>query len=60
MTTLAYSENGVGTGSTSYAATIALLGNYIAGSFIMAADGHGGSPTTEGQTEQPLVTHPRA
>ena len=65
-TTLAYSENDAGTGSTltasdgRHAAAIALLGNYIAGSLVVAADGHGGALTTEGQTAQPLLAHPRA
>jgi hypothetical protein len=67
MTTLAYSENGAGTGSTliasdnSHAATIALLGNYIAGSFVIGADGHGGTLVKEApQAEQPPpLTHPR-
>jgi hypothetical protein len=45
-----------------HAASIALLGNYMAGSFVTAADGHGGmlvkqTPLSE---QQPLLTHPRA
>jgi hypothetical protein len=65
QTALAYAENGAGTGSTlavsdSHAATIALLGNYIAGSLVMGAAGHGtlvkDTPPSE---QQPLLTHPR-
>ena len=38
---------------------IALLGNYMAGSFAAAADGHGGTLVTEAQTGQaPLLAHP--
>jgi hypothetical protein len=49
QTMLAYSENVAGTGGTltvsdgRHAAANALLGNYIAGSFVAAADGHGGT-----------------
>ena len=43
-----------------HAAAIALLGNYIAGSFVAVADGHGGTLITEGQPAQPLLAHPRA
>jgi hypothetical protein len=48
QTTLAYSENAAATGGTltvsdgRHTATIALLGNYMAGSFVTTADGHGG------------------
>ena len=65
-TTLAYTENAAGTGGTltvsdgRHTAAIALLGNYMAGSFVAVADGHGGTLITEGQPEQPLVAHPRA
>jgi hypothetical protein len=66
--TLAYSQNAADTGGTltvtdgRHAASIALLGNYMAGSFVTAADGHGGmlvkqTPLSE---QQPLLTHPRA
>ena len=42
-----------------HAANIALLGNYIAGSFAAAADGHGGTlVTVASQTAQLLLTHP--
>ena len=67
QTTLAYSENATGTGGTltvsdgRHAASIALLGNYMAGSFVATADGHGGTLITERQAhEQTLLGHPRA
>jgi autotransporter passenger strand-loop-strand repeat protein len=66
-TTLAYSENAAGTGGTltvsdgRHAASIALLGSYTAGSFVAAADGHGGTLVTQAQPQQqPLVIHPKA
>jgi autotransporter passenger strand-loop-strand repeat protein len=66
-TTLAYAENAAGTGGTltvsdgRHAASIALLGNYIAGSFAAAPDGHGGTLVTQLQPQQqPLLTHPQA
>jgi hypothetical protein len=52
-TTLAYAENAAGTGGTltvsdgRHAASIALLGTYMAASFVMTADGHGGTLVTE-------------
>ncbi len=65
QTTLAYSENTAGTGGTltvsegRHAAAIALIGSYIAGSFVLGADGHGGTLVTEAsQTAPPLLTHP--
>jgi hypothetical protein len=65
-TTLAYAENSAGTGGTltvsdgRHAAAIALLGNYIAGSFVIGADGHGGTLLTEASLPaQPLLAHPR-
>ena len=66
QTTLAYAENAADTGGTltvtdgRHAASIALLGNYMAGSFVTAADGHGGTLVTEAsQTgQQPLLAHP--
>jgi autotransporter passenger strand-loop-strand repeat protein len=67
QTTLAFAANATGTGSTltvsdgRHAAAIALLGNYIAGSFAVGGDGHGGTLVPETpQTAQPLLTHPRA
>ena len=43
-----------------HAAAFALLGNYMAGSFVAVADGHGGTLITEAnpQQQQPLLTHP--
>jgi len=63
---LGYSENANDTGGTltvkngTHVAKIALLGNYIAASFVTAADGHGGTLITEApQTDQqPLLTQP--
>jgi hypothetical protein len=64
-TTLGYSANGSGTGGAlavsdgTRAATIALLGNYMAGSFVTAADGHGGTLVTAAPTANaPLLTTP--
>jgi hypothetical protein len=60
--TLAYAENNADAGGTltvtdgRHAAAIAFLGNYMATSFVTAADGHGGTLTTEGtQTANQLV-----
>jgi hypothetical protein len=66
--TLAYAENTAGTSGTltvsdgRHAASIALLGNYIAGSFVTAADGHGATLVTEGSpgSQQPLLARPQA
>ena len=65
QTTLAYAANASGTGGTltvtdgRHAAAIALLGNYMAGSLVTAADGHGGTLISQAQTQQqPLLTHP--
>jgi hypothetical protein len=43
-----------------HTAAIALLGNYMAGSFVAVADGHGGTLVTETNAQQPplLLTHP--
>jgi hypothetical protein len=64
-TTLAYAENAAGTGGTltvsdgRHAAAVALLGNYIAGSFVIGADGHGGTLVTDAsQTAPALLTRP--
>jgi hypothetical protein len=65
-TTLAYAENAAATGGTltvsdgRHAASIASLGNYIAGSFAITADAHGGTLISQiQQTEQkPLLAHP--
>jgi hypothetical protein len=65
QTTLAYSENATGTGGTltvsdrGKAASIVLLGSYMAGSFVAAAEGHAGTQVTQAQPQQqPLLTHP--
>ena len=43
-----------------HAASIALLGNYMAGSFVTTADGHGGTLITEASqvAQQPLLARP--
>jgi hypothetical protein len=49
----------VAQGGTVQSANIALFGNYIAGSFVTAAGGQGGSVvSTTSQGEPPLLTHP--
>jgi len=66
QTTLAYAQNGAGEGGTltvtdgRHAAAFALLGNYMAGSFVAVTDGQGGTLITEAnpQQQQPLLTHP--
>jgi len=66
--TLGYSENDSGTGGTlsvsdgTHAANIALLGNYMAASFVTAADGHGSTLVTETspQTGSSLLAQPHA
>jgi hypothetical protein len=67
QTTLAYAENAAGAGGMltvtdgRHAASIALLGNYMAGSFVATADGHGGTVITEESqaTQHPLLAQPR-
>jgi hypothetical protein len=68
-TTLGYSANGAGTGGMlsindgSNSANIALLCNYIAGSFVAANDGHGGTVITDPATiasNQPQLTQSHA
>ena len=61
-TTLGYSENSSDTGGIlsvkegTHIAKLALLGNYMATSFVAAADGHGGTLITEAaQTANQLV-----
>ena len=65
--TLAYAENATGTGGTlivgdgRHTAAIALLGNYMVGSFAATADGHGGTLITEALEKaglQPLLARP--
>ena len=63
--TLAYSENSnapsLGATEGRFAAALALLGNYMAGSFVAAGDGHGGALVTQAQPLQlPLLTRPQA
>ena len=65
QTTLAYAKHVADAGGTltvsdgRHAASVALLGSYIAGSFVIAADGHGGTLLTAAeQTQQPQLTHP--
>jgi hypothetical protein len=43
-----------------HAASIALFGNYMAGSFVTTADGHGGTLLTQAAKtgQQQLLTHP--
>ncbi len=64
-TTLAYSANGNNSGGNLtvsdglHAQTVALLGQYMASSFVMASDGHGGTMITDPPSnQQPLLTHP--
>ncbi|PWT93576.1 MAG: hypothetical protein C5B56_00500, partial [Proteobacteria bacterium] len=66
-TTLAYSENPANTGGTltvtdgRHAAAVALLGNYMAGSFAIVGDGHGGTLVTDAApAAQTLLAHPKA
>jgi autotransporter passenger strand-loop-strand repeat protein len=68
-TTLGYSENSSQTGGAlmvsdgAHSANVALLRNYMAASFVTAADGHGGTLVTEASqtaNQQPLLTHPHA
>ena len=43
-----------------HAASVVLFGNYMAGSLVTAADGHGGTLVTAAeQTPQPLLGRPR-
>ncbi len=66
QTTLAYATNSGGTGGLltvtdgRHAAGIASLGNYMAASFVITGDGHGGTPITPAQQAelQPRVTTP--
>jgi hypothetical protein len=63
QTTLAYAANAAGGTLTisdgRHAAAIALLGNYMAGTFTATADVHGGTLITEAPTgQQPLLAHP--
>jgi hypothetical protein len=66
QTTLAYAVGATGAGCTltissdRHVASIALLGNYMAGSFVITADGHDRTLIREGETGPPLLAHPRA
>jgi hypothetical protein len=57
----AYMPNGGNTGGTlsvtdgTHAANIALLGQYIASSFVTASDGHGGTRVTDPPSTQPQI-----
>jgi hypothetical protein len=61
-TTLGYAANGSNTGTLTvgdgtHTANLALLGSYMASSFVTASDGHGGTLITEAaQAAQPLLT----
>jgi hypothetical protein len=68
QTTLGYSPNSNGTAGTlaitdgTHSAKIALLGNYIASSFVMGSDNHGGTillTTAAESGNQSLLTHPQ-
>ena len=42
-----------------HAGAVALLGNYLAGSFVTTANGHGSTLVTEASSEQrPLLSYP--
>ncbi len=62
--TLGYSENTTDTGGTlivsngGAATSIALLGNYMAASFVTTPDGHGGTLVTEATQTPPTLAHP--
>jgi hypothetical protein len=64
--TLGYAANG-GNGGTlavsdgSHTANLALLGNYMASTFVAASDGHGGTLIAEASqtAQQPLLTAPQ-
>jgi hypothetical protein len=67
--TLGYLANSNKTGGTltvndgTHTATLALLGQYIAGSFVAMSDGHGGTLVSEqalASAQTPLLTHPHA
>jgi hypothetical protein len=66
QTTLGYARNGSTGGELKvsdgiHTADIALLGNYIASSFVTASDGHGGTLITEQPlNQQPQLATPHA
>jgi hypothetical protein len=44
-----------------HAQSVALLGQYMASSFVMASDGHGGTMITDPPpSQQSLLSHPHA
>jgi hypothetical protein len=63
-TTLGYSPNANNTGGTlsvsagGHTANIALLGNYLASSFVTASDGHGGTLITDPPPNQLAIGQP--
>jgi hypothetical protein len=65
--TLGFAENGAGTGGVlsvsngAQTASVTLLGNYIAASFVTASDEHGGTLVSEAPHAQtPVLTQPHA
>jgi len=66
QTTLGFAKNGSTGGELKvsdgiHTANIALLGNYMASTFAMASDGHGGTLiTAASQTQQPMLAAPHA
>ena len=69
QTTLGYSPNSNNTGGTlslmdgTHSAKLALLGNYMASSFVMESDHHGGTIVLADVTQswnQPLLANPQA
>ena len=67
--TLGYSGNASNSGGTlsvsdgTHMANIALLGSYMASSFVAGSDGHGGmliSEAAQNSTQVPMVTQPHA
>jgi hypothetical protein len=66
-TMLGHSEDSGDAGGTllhtagTHGAKLALLGHYMATSFVTAADWHDGTLVADGQqTQQPLLSHPHA
>jgi hypothetical protein len=52
---------GAPTTDASHAASVALLGQFMASSFVAASDGHGPTPITDHPSNQPpLLTQPHA
>jgi hypothetical protein len=63
-TSLAYAPNNGNTGGTlsvtdgAHSANIALLGSYMASSFAMSSDGHGGTTVVDPPASDPLLAQP--